>query len=586
MLLERRLLGALWSLGVCLAPVGPLAGEHDAGSSRATATEGGRLDWQIDVNDREAVRQFWRARFRDTPPSGFWQGGAGDCDPGATLQSHRRDTMARINAFRALAGVPADMEEDPAASRKAQAAALVVARNGRIAHSIDAGWTCYSDDARDGASVSLLGLGHNGTDAITDFMRDAGAANGGAKHRRWLLFPKTKFMGMGDVPGREGRPPASGFTAFDDLYNGNRPPVRDDFVAWPPAGWLPYQLVFARWTFSLVGADFSAAELSLSRDGEPVAVTREPASDGAGEPTLVWRPEGLADDAAWPRPTSDTRYDVHLANVKVGDALRQFNYTVQVFDPDAPNPGRREANMTGPAHIPRTGANFTVVAPPGATGLQWRAMKLAAASESAGAEQGFGDFSYSGSNDYPVVQSTVVAHGRQAFRLSHNHIGNEVLVRAQPLVAGPATRLQFNSRRAIAGSDEMALVEVQQDGSPDWIEVWRQQGDGRPVPAEAAFSRQTVDLAAYANRLLRLRFRYAFAGGSFFSPDDARVGWYLDDIRLENAWQVTETTAPAAVLEGQVSFQPGTPGEWRLQARPMVYGAEGDWGPLWPVSVE
>jgi hypothetical protein len=570
-----------------LALVGVVADEHDAGTPRATATAGGRQSWQIDVQSREAVRQFWLAGFADTAPSGFWQGDAAQCDPGNTLRSHRRDTLARINAYRALAGVPADMEEDPAASRKTQAAVLVVARNNRIAHSIDPSWQCYSDDAREGAKISLLGLGQNGSEAVTEFMRDAGAANGGVNHRRWLLFPKTKFLGMGDIPAEGSRRAASGFTAFDALFDGNRPAVRDDYIAWPPRGWVPYPLVFPRWSFSLAGADFSEATLQVLRQGETVPITIEPPDPvGAGEPTLVWRMDGLADNANWPRPQADTAYDIHLANVRVGSVLTRFDYRVQVFDPESPHPDNREAVAAGPAQLNRDGGDYLAPLLPGTNTLQWRALAVTPASLVIDPSKGLRDISYTGRNDYPILQGSELAQGRQVFRLAHPGMGDEMLTLAQPLVLGPASRLTFRNRRAIGGSDEIATVEVQVDGRTGWTVVWRQQGDGQPRPTDAAFTDQVVDLSAYAHRLVHLRFRYAFAGGSFYAPDDARIGWYLDNIRLDQVFQRRAAFDPQAVVDGQFHFQPATAGEWRLQVRPVVYGATGSWGPLLPVSVE
>jgi hypothetical protein len=146
--------------------------------------------------------------------------------------------------------------------------------------------------------------------------------------------------------------------------------------------------------------------------------------------------------------------------------------------------------------------------------------------------------------------------------------------------------LLFKSRRGVAGSDEVANVDVLVEGQDEWQSIYVQRSDGKTASAEKEFSEHQVDLSPYAGRLLQLRFRYAFVTGSYFTPDDVRVGWYLDDIRLENAYRVVSTGQAARSVGGKFEFKPERSGEWRLQARPLVYRAAGDWGPLAAVTVE
>ncbi|GAB3244226.1 hypothetical protein [Chitinimonas naiadis] len=106
------------------------------------AVAGARAGWRPDISQREAVRLFYQVRYKASPASGYWRGSLADCQPGELLPSHRNAMLDRINWFRAMAGVPADLEEDLATSRKMQAAALAVAANGRIVHQIDGNWRC------------------------------------------------------------------------------------------------------------------------------------------------------------------------------------------------------------------------------------------------------------------------------------------------------------------------------------------------------------------------------------------------------------------------------------------------------------
>ncbi|MBV8657958.1 MAG: CAP domain-containing protein [Burkholderiales bacterium] len=559
----------------------PVVGDADT-APLTIEISGTRAGWQVDNTNRAAVRLFWRVRYRAAAPSGFWSGNLASCDPGETLPQHRLLTLARVNWFRAMAGVPADVQEDPAATRKTQAAALVVAANGHIAHDIDASWRCYSDDAHEGAHVSLLGSGSNGPEAVTNFIRDDGPQNWGGNHRRWLLYPQTRFMGVGDVPHPDKSRAASGFTAFDGLFGTNRPAVKHDFVAWPPPGWVPYQVVFPRWSFSLPDADFAHAKVTVSRDGNMLPVQIEPIDTGAGEPSLVWRVTLPEDREHMRRPDGDAHFHVAIDGVASHDDIKHYSYDVDVFDPDAdPEQGLQ-------TRVTRTGGGqtFRLDNPVGATGAEWRALHVSPWPLSEGAESGFGALSYTGSNDYPVIQTTVVASGSHAFRLAHTRLGDEILTLAAPVIVGNHGALSFKSRRGVAGGGEQAIVEVLPEGHDDWISLYNQTSDGRTASAETAFSAKRIDLAAYAGRTLRLRLRYAFGGGSYFSPDDVRVGWYIDDLRLDDAFRIDETMPVVMTHQNQFTFQPARPGDWRLQARPMVYGAPGDWGPLTAATTE
>ena len=128
-----------------------------------------------------------------------WNGDLGACNAGETSQRFRDAVLRRINYFRAMAGVPADITFDAEYNRKAQAAALVMSANDRLDHYPNSDWRCFSADAADAAIRSNLHLVQS-PDAIDEYMRDPGDNNNIVPHRRWLLYPQTVHMGSGDVP--------------------------------------------------------------------------------------------------------------------------------------------------------------------------------------------------------------------------------------------------------------------------------------------------------------------------------------------------------------------------------------------------
>jgi hypothetical protein len=208
----------------------------------------------------------------------------------------------------------------------------MMSANRALSHTPPADWTCYSIDGAQGAGSSNLYLGVYSWDAITGYMRDPGGNNYPVGHRRWILYPQTEEMGSGDIPPTGGYWPANALRVFDDNMWTPRPPTRDDFVAWPPPGFVPHIVVFARWSFSYPQADFVAATVSMALGGVSVPLEQAPIRNGYGENTLVWLPLGLPDGAIWPRPVGDTTYTVHIENVIIAGQARSFSYDVTVFD--------------------------------------------------------------------------------------------------------------------------------------------------------------------------------------------------------------------------------------------------------------
>jgi hypothetical protein len=136
-------------------------------------------------------------------------------------------------------------------------------------------------------------------------------------------------MGTGDVPGSGTFPYANAQWVFDENYFASRPATRDAFVAWPPKGYSPFQLMPQRWSFSYPGADFSTATVIMQKDGVNVLVQLEPVSNGAGENTIVWLPAGLPPSA----PAADLTYTVNINNVRIHGTPQNFSYSATIFNP-------------------------------------------------------------------------------------------------------------------------------------------------------------------------------------------------------------------------------------------------------------
>lgn len=278
---------------------------------------------------RAYAKNLWDQVYNTPTPDIGWTGSYASCSAGATSQGWRDAVLRRINYFREMAGLPA-ASLDNSYNQEAQAAALIMSAQGGLSHDPPSNWGCWSQLGHDGAGSSNLFLGVNGPDAITGYMDDYGLTSMG--HRRWIIYPQTQLFGTGDMPGDSAHRKTNALHVFDDAnMGGPRPAVRDGFVAWPPPIYVPYQVVFAYWTISYPGADFSNAAVTVTSGGATLAVTKYVQADGYGENTLVWKINSVS--GGWPKPAADTPYHVTVANVMVGGQARTFSYTVTVFDP-------------------------------------------------------------------------------------------------------------------------------------------------------------------------------------------------------------------------------------------------------------
>ena len=239
----------------------------------------------VDISDRETSRIFYHWNYEwPAQPGISWTGNVAGCDAGDTAAAFKDAVLLRVNYFRAMAGVPGDITFSSVRCQKAQKAALMMSRNNELNHNPPSSWPCYTDDGYDGASHSNLSLNSYGWNAISSYMKDSGEHNTDVAHRRWILDPTTQVMGTGDIPGGSGYQSTNVLWVIDDPHP--RPTTREEYVAWPPPGFVPYQVVYPRWSFSYAGADFTSAGVSVTKDGTNVPVTIIARNGGWGN--LPW----------------------------------------------------------------------------------------------------------------------------------------------------------------------------------------------------------------------------------------------------------------------------------------------------------
>lgn len=264
-----------------------------------------------------------------------WSGSTQECNPGGTSLAYQEATLTAINYMRGLVGVPA-VSLDAAMNAEAQAASLMMAAQGALSHFPPDTWACWTPQGRAGAGRSNLYLGRSGPAAIVGYMVDDGDNNTLVGHRRWLIDSEATIMGTGDTSS----------TNAIAVVGAPRRPSTASWLPWPTNGYFPWQLEpKGRWSLGMPGANFDAAQVSVSFAGQPVEVSVTPPRYGYGDNTISW-------DMTLPQPPKlqrpeDLDVDVSISGIRLdnGDIV-SHTYTVNLIDA-APHTPPAKPYLTG-----------------------------------------------------------------------------------------------------------------------------------------------------------------------------------------------------------------------------------------------
>ncbi|RMX01039.1 DUF4214 domain-containing protein [Allofranklinella schreckenbergeri] len=547
----------------------PPQAQHATGQApQAGVAKSALTGFSVNIRSREAVRNFHNAIYSASENiAAGWTGSAAGCVAGQVSAAYQDATLRRINYFRAMAGVPATVTLDATYTRKAQQAALIMLANNALSHKPPSSWRCHTSEGEEAAGRSNLSLGMAGATSVTGQMEDEGDTNLAVGHRRWLLYPPTKVMGAGHAVNDSTS--VSVVWVLDGPHS-TRPTVRDDFVSWPPPGYVPQTLVFPRWSFSYPDADFSQARVEMRSGGHNISLRLEPYQAFMGDNTLVWVPNARPNAAS-----ADVSYEVQVRNVRIQGVARDFHYTVTAINPD-----RYGADTVLPALTAQGGGAYAITPVPGATGYQWAAFSLRDFTQTEGAEAGMGLLQPNVSG-YSPRDTRVKASGSASFHLAHPIPQRlQMLTFTPQFYVQPGAQLQFASQLGWATPTQRALVQVSLDGK-SWQTIHSQAGSGGA--GEQSFQRKTVSLSAFAHKSIQLRFAYEHQSGTYYPQSDVGVGWYIDDIQLTN---VAQRSDQALQNTNAPSFRHQPTGSERqfLVARALMHGYPLEWGPALEVK--
>jgi len=547
----------------------------------------------VDPFSRSDVANFYHCTYlasENFADDVYWTGDLASCDAGTVSDILHEHTLRRINYYRAMAGLNADITFDAAKSAKSQKAALLMARNGQLSHYPPTSWLCYSQDGYDAAGSSNISLGYStnpnssgnyGPNAVNGQMEDDGDNNLAVGHRRWLLYSKAKVMGNGAIPVTASPDNPGVYYSSASIWVigdfNSTVPAGVDFIAWPSAGYVPHQVVWPRWSFGIPNstANFGSATVTLSKGGTNIPVNiLHRGSAGVGDPTIVWQPTG-EDYPNYPSavPTEDTEFTVTISGI-TGAPQSSYTYSVTVINPNDPG----DLTITGSAN-PVVGVANTYDFTPmeNVDGYEVKVSSTQTGNWVEGAEDGSLDAlldSTSIQYDYRISDPTNT--GNYSFHLTFpsGDTSEQSFTIDRYIIPSAESELNFHNLRRWSATGSKIRAQISTDGGAFWTTVWERAGNGENSSSQwdISFQPVQVSLADYADEVISLRFVYQHESGGYYGGIESGFGFFIDDIYVSHSQELAG--AQTFSLDAEATSFDITPATdatlYFLQIRPLT----------------
>ena len=532
--LPRRL--HLFLLTIALLLCGPALLAWTPGTANPSAVAG----FVVDPLNRTDVLSFYNCIYpasENYAANIAWTGSVAACVPGTTSAAFKDDVRRRINFYRALSALPADITFNATKSSKDQEAALMMSANTALSHTPPVGWLCYTANGAEAAGASNIALGSYGPAAVDGFMRDSGGGNQVVGHRRWFHYSRASVMGTGDIPGDGASPRSNAIWVIGDF----KPAPAPQFVAWPNRGFVPFPLMPARWSLSYPGANFGAATVTMTVGGGGAVSTPivSNVDNGFGDNTIVWEPAGLPATIS-----ADVVCNVTVSGITGAGVPTSYNYSVTLFDPNVLG---SSVTISGTNTPPTAGGNYTFNSIAQSDGYELRVSTGSAAAWLEGAEDAPApQIAPHTTGSYTLRQTALVRTGAKAFQLAFPDFNDQSFDITRDIVPSATSQLQWYDRGRFATTTTALGAEVSTDGGATWTSVFSRNGVGlNSALWDAAWVSRSVSLASYAGQIIRVRFILRRNGGSIVISTTSNDGFFIDDIAVTNATQLVNTTTTA-----------------------------------------
>ena len=537
----------------------------------------------VDTQSRNDVISFWNSIYIES--TGYedrlaWNGSIAANDPGSTSTAFKKDVERRINFYRAMAGMDAnilissssetvnsnpdfDTPDGTTKEDAVQAAAFMLSKNtaefqagGGVSngtanpHNPPDHWAEDNSIARNGAYYSNIAIGHYGPTAIDEYVSENSQGAGGAEnsdvgHRRFIFNSRLKEVATGDVnPVDTNYYPANALYVIGDWLAA---PDSPQFIAWPNSGYIPEAITPRLWSLSCPGADFSSANIQMQIAGgnSLETITTNPQFGSYADNTIVWKSN---DPSAIPSAEfHDVTINITISNISINGNATSHNYSVTII-----NPKRLTENtsLTGNTTPPQSGATYAFNQIDHAEEYQFQVSAVAPITWTEGAEDATSEFVIDGTSDnYDLRdaytwssydQSTFWNSGDKAFRLAFPDnvmpLSTETIVINRTILPKSGGLMSFLMRRGYMTPDTKLEVQYSNNGGGSWASLASYGGNNNGLPDDG-FSLKNINLESTGDQILiRFLLHQPTPTGVYDIGTSAGfpVGIYIDDIEFSN----------------------------------------------------
>ncbi|MCW1884376.1 thrombospondin type 3 repeat-containing protein [Luteolibacter flavescens] len=590
--------------------------------------------FEVDTSDRNSVVAHFQSVYRAS--EGYrdrmeWTGNFTSTAAGAegtVSPTFVGDVERRVNYFRALCGVPAnvrvnsgstvniqaaDAHKPDASTTKAAAAqrsALMIVRNYPSTSGMNhnpaqsnVAWTAAAWNANRNGN---LALGYFGPGAVDSYVKEdvSGVSNWNVDvgHRRWLMSHWSTDFATGDTPGRfSGNsvlPPTNALYVVPKVSEVDFS-VAPLFHAFPAAGYFPARHNTPYWSLSHSEADFSSATVTMSDSSmTAVPVTVVSRREGSGDNSLVWQVPASVSAPSFP---ADTTFHVTVSNIKGDKVPSQYTYQVTLINPNRLN---ESGVITGGNSPVASGATYQVGGLNGVDQIEAGMFQRKAATWSEGSEDGTTAKIISSTSSTYAFNAAVSGYaksGSKAFRLTFptrydpliNGVPRQLFRVDREILPGNGATLNFHYRRGLMTPASKLAVESSTDGGLTWVSLLSISGAGSS--GDSAFQSSSVPLAHVGvPTMVRFRYYLSDSTAALYAHEDYPshpTGIFIDDISVSGSdWLESSGSVKSSGLQS-FTFSSATAGTtlssgqtWWLRARAHLGGRAFPWGAAKVVS--
>jgi len=209
----------------------------------------------------------------------------------------------------------------------------------------------------------------------------------------------------------------------------------------------------------------------------------------------------------------------------------------------------------------------------GATGYKWHRWTTAAAATETADNTNNVNMTNSQMLGNSMLNNTVKDGGSGASFWLANYFENPGTRRielSRLYRAGSSPGMTFRSRLLSASVDDIHKVQVKEEGSVVWTDVYTQPGTGVGGSVESGFITRTADIASFANKTFRVRFILEFAGGNALGGAPTNTdGWFIDNIAFTNIQQL-ENDVVTNLATNSGSYTPSATGTILQSIAPVI----------------